>query len=143
MHRRRKCSVSEIYSFSSYLYPSLILLFPLLLFVRLSAIVGLSIHSTKVVIFYNAQRKKRKKLKILGNAGRNREDFRRLSVKPVPTYKESLRAKRQCRQASRRLSSAVGEAGADVQGKSESEAAMPAGIAKRSFAVGEAGAKLA
>jgi hypothetical protein len=67
----------------------------LLLFVRLSAIVGLSIHSTKVVIFDNT---KRKKLKILGNVGRHREDFRRLSVKPVPTYKESLRAKRQCRQ---------------------------------------------
>ncbi len=83
MHRHRKCSVSEIYSFSSYLYPSLILLFPVLLFVRLSTIVGLSIHSTKVVIFDNT---KRKKLKILGNAVRNREKTLSLSAKQVPTY---------------------------------------------------------
>ena len=55
----------------------------MLLFVRLSTIVGLSIHSTKVVIFDNT---KRKKLKILGNAVRNREKTLSLSAKQVPTY---------------------------------------------------------
>ena len=42
--------------------------------------------------------------------------------------------------ASRRLSSAVGEAGADTERKSESEAAMPKASRRLSSAVGEAGA---
>ena len=45
--------------------------------------------------------------------------------------------------ASRKGSFAVGEAGAKLAGAFESEAAMPQASRKGSFAVGEAGAKLA
>ena len=44
--------------------------------------------------------------------------------------------------ASQRLSSAVGEAGADTERKSESEAAMPKASRRLSLAVGEAGANI-